>query len=264
MLCNGGAKSYFVIHQPWHSRVSFRHTPACVYTCRPPTRVTYILAFHMALERYRQHGAVTGNGRNNWATSLNCRPIRPSARRKWNGMEWNMELILRRNRYAVLHTPSGVHALSRNMPADSERRARTKLGEERRENSVEPNHRTHGGIARMSGFKLPLTESCTLSVSRSDSGWPTVAGLTRMNIILEGTRNESLRLAPTSKTTPFHPRASPRLSIRYWLWMQILIMWACLSKIPTCRNYDVDDVHLTSPERLSWPEHVPELSKIVK
>lgn len=258
MQCNGGAKSYFVIYQPWHSRVSFRHTPACVHTCRSPTRVTYILAFHMALECYRQRGAVTGNGRNNWATSLNCRPIRPRAA---NGMEWNMELILRRNRYAVLYTPSGVHALSRNMPADSERRARTKLGERTRSSRITE---LTGGIARMSGFKLPLTESCTLSVSRSDSGWPTVAGLRRMNIILEGTRNESLRLPPTSKTTPFHPRASPRLSIRYWLWMQILIMWACLSKISTCRYYDVDDVHLTSPERLSWPEHVPELSKIVK
>lgn len=46
--------------------------------------------------------------------------------------------------------------------------------------------------------------------------------------------------------------------------MQILIMRACVGKTLACRYYDVDDVHLISPERLSWPKYDLELSKIVK
>lgn len=69
-------------------------------------RVTYILAFYMALERYRQHADLSLGtaGTIELLRLIAGRTVRPSARRKWNEMEYGA-YIASRNRYAVLHIP---------------------------------------------------------------------------------------------------------------------------------------------------------------
>lgn len=183
-------------------------------------RVTYILASTdgiRALSTARV--AVTGNGRNNRATSLNCRTISPSARRKWNGMEYGA-YIASRNRYAVLHTPSarGVHTRSRSTlarPSGYARawaRGRSWTGE----NSAKPNYRTHGEIARMSEFKLSLVRVAhSLSVPQIP---PNGRGTMKrtMSVTLESTSNDNATLLRDQRRPedlpPARPRASPRLS----------------------------------------------------
>jgi len=146
--------------------------PTCVRVRVGRDEHNIYFSFHMTLERYRQRGAVTGNGRNNWATSLNCRPIRPSARRKWNGI-WNIYRVTIDTWFYIRH-PRAVCTLFRvtcsyaaRVPSGHARTERE--GEVERENSVDLNYRTHGGIARMNKFKLFLMR-VTFSASSSGPG----------------------------------------------------------------------------------------------
>jgi len=181
----------------------------------------------MTLGCYRQCGVVTGNGRNNWATSLNCRPIRPSA----NGMKWNMEHIswsqsIRGFTYATRALFSATCSYAARIFARAERE-----DEVGRVNSAELNYiELTMGLRGWASLNYPSWESHTLGESLSFqltgcgrwrwTSFSRVCGMITVTLLRES----------DAKIFPFCPRVSSRLSIRYWLWMQVLITRVCRSK----------------------------------